>query len=225
MLIVRVMRAARDRLARLAAAQEGVAAVEFAMLLPLMITLYLGSFELTQGVMASRKTALLSRTLSDIVSQQPSGVAISQTTLTNIFNAAAAVLAPLPVSAARMSISSVEMVAATTTTATTYNGFDATVHWSVISAYGGTARACAKLTPVSNSLSAAPNTLPQGLYSASPLIIADVSYTYTPTFGTTFVAWSTSQSGIAMKNTTYARPRNWSTYITISSSASAACTG
>ena len=53
--------------------------------------------------MASRKTALLSRTLSDIVSQQPAGVMMTQATLTNVFNAATAVLAPFSPTPARMS--------------------------------------------------------------------------------------------------------------------------
>ena len=44
MLLLKIAFAAsRDRLRRIIAAQDGVAAVEFAMLLPLMITLYLGS--------------------------------------------------------------------------------------------------------------------------------------------------------------------------------------
>ena len=43
--------------------RRGVSAVEFAMLLPLMVTLYLGSVEISQGVGIDRKVTLTSRTV------------------------------------------------------------------------------------------------------------------------------------------------------------------
>src|SRR4051812_25869018 len=69
--------------------QRGVSAVEFAMLLPLMITLYLGSVEISQGVAIDRKVTLTSRTVGDLASQVQS---IKTADMTNILNAAAAVM-------------------------------------------------------------------------------------------------------------------------------------
>ena len=43
-------RACHQRLVRFARDRRGVSAVEFAMLLPLMLTLYLGTVEISQGV-------------------------------------------------------------------------------------------------------------------------------------------------------------------------------
>jgi Flp pilus assembly protein TadG len=74
---------ARDR--------RGVSAVEFAMLLPLMITLYLGSVEISQGVGVDRKVTLTARTVGDLASQVSS---INNADMTNLLNAATSVIAP-----------------------------------------------------------------------------------------------------------------------------------
>ena len=55
------------------------------MLLPLMITLYLGSVEISQGVGIDRKVTLTSRTVADLASQVSS---ISNSDMTNMLNAA-----------------------------------------------------------------------------------------------------------------------------------------
>ena len=49
--------------------ERGVSAVEFAMLLPLMLTLYLGGVEVSQGVSIDRKVTLTARTVADLVAQ------------------------------------------------------------------------------------------------------------------------------------------------------------
>ncbi len=59
-------------LARLAGDERGVSAVEFAMLLPLMLTLYLGAVEISQGIGADRKVTLTARTVADLASQASS---------------------------------------------------------------------------------------------------------------------------------------------------------
>ena len=64
------------------------------MLLPLMLTLYLGTVEISQGIGADRKVTLTARTVADLVSQVSS---INNADMTNSLNAAAAVMAPFPV--------------------------------------------------------------------------------------------------------------------------------
>ena len=71
--------------------ERGVSAVEFALLLPLMLALYLGAVELSQGIAADRKVTLTSRTVADLVSQVTN---INNAGMTNSLNAAAAVMAP-----------------------------------------------------------------------------------------------------------------------------------
>src|SRR5437764_12163612 len=70
---------------------RGVSVVEFAMLLPLMITLYLGSVEISQGVGVDRKVTLTARTVGDLASQVSS---INNADMTNLLNAATSVIAP-----------------------------------------------------------------------------------------------------------------------------------
>ena len=82
------------RFGRLASDERGVSAVEFALLLPLMLTLYLGTVEVSQGIAADRKVTLTARTVADLVAQVSS---INNTDMTNSLNAAAAVIAPYSV--------------------------------------------------------------------------------------------------------------------------------
>ena len=68
------------------------------MLLPLMITLYLGAVEISQGVSINRKVTLTARTVADLASQVSS---ISGGDMTNLLNASAAVIAPFPAGTAQ----------------------------------------------------------------------------------------------------------------------------
>ena len=147
-----------QRLRRLTADERGVSAVEFAMLLPLMLTLYLGSVEVSQGIGADRKVTLTARTVGDLVAQLTS---ISDADMTNSLNAAAAVMAPFPVGQLTVTVSSVSIDA---------NG-KATVDWS--DTLNGTARAKGSTVTLPTALDI-PNT---------SLIWSEVQYAYTPVIG------------------------------------------
>src|SRR3954467_4914904 len=81
--------------------RRGVSAVEFAMLLPLMITLYLGSVEISQGVGIDRKVTLTTRTVGDLASQVAT---INNADMTNLLNAAASVLTPYDATRLRVTV-------------------------------------------------------------------------------------------------------------------------
>ena len=49
--------------------RRGLSAVEFALLLPLMLTLYLGGVEVSNAVAADRKVAIVARTVADLASR------------------------------------------------------------------------------------------------------------------------------------------------------------
>src|SRR5262249_17352476 len=60
---------ALSELRRFAGNRKGVAAVEFAIILPFMLVFYLGSIEAGNGLAVQFKAALASRTVADLASQ------------------------------------------------------------------------------------------------------------------------------------------------------------
>lgn len=146
------------RVAAMRRDQRGVSAVEFAMLLPLMLTLYLGAVEISQGVAIHRKVTLTARTVADLGSQVSS---INNADMTNMLNAAAAVVAPFGTGTLKVTVSAVSIDA---------NGV-AKVAWS--DTLNGTKRAVNSTVTLPTALNI-PN---------SQLIWSEVYYTYTPTIG------------------------------------------
>ena len=148
----------RRHLARFAQDRHGVSAVEFAMLLPLMITLYLGSVEISQGVGIDRKVTLASRTVADLASQVSN---IVNTDMTNILNATSSVIAPYDASKLKVTVSAVTVDASSV----------AKIKWSCT--LNGTARGVGSTVTLPAALNVANTTLVWG----------EVSYAYTPTIG------------------------------------------
>jgi Flp pilus assembly protein TadG len=148
----------RGRFAHLRKDQRGVSAVEFAMLLPLMLSLYLGAVEVSQGIGVDRKVTLTARTVADLVSQVSS---INNSDMTNSLNAATAVIAPYSPANLKVTVTSVSIDA---------QG-KATVAWS--DTKNGTARAKGSTVTLPAALNV-PN---------SSLIWSEVQYTYTPVVG------------------------------------------
>jgi len=152
------LRDLQARLGQFRRDQGGVSAVEFAMLLPLMLALYLGTAEISQGISADRKVTLTTRTVADLVSQVAS---INNADMTNSLNAASTVMAPFGSSNLKVTVTSVTIDATG----------KATVAWS--DTFQGTARATGSTV-----------TLPAALNVANTsLIWSEVQYAYKPTIG------------------------------------------
>jgi Flp pilus assembly protein TadG len=143
---------------RLGCDERGISAVEFAMLLPLMVTLYLGTVEISQAVGIDRKVTLTSRTVADLASQVKT---IKDAEMTSLLSASAAVIAPYDKNQLKVTVSQVYVDA---------NG-TATVKWS--DTLGGTKRAVDSTVTLPSALNIA------GTY----LIWGEVAYTYKPTIG------------------------------------------
>lgn len=91
---------AKAVLHRFARDDRGVTAVEAALVLPFMITLYLGGVQLAQGIDIDRKVTLTARALADLTSR----VASTDTTeVDTILNAATQVMSPYADSASNAS--------------------------------------------------------------------------------------------------------------------------
>ena len=149
---------ARRTLRRFRDDKRGVSAVEFAMLLPLMVTLYIGGVEVSSAIAVDRKVTLVARTLGDLVAQSTS---VNATDMTNILSASTSVVQPYSSSLIQVTVSRVDVDG---------NGA-AKVVWS--KAQNATARAVNSTV----TLPAALNT------NNSSVIWAESQYTYTPTIG------------------------------------------
>lgn len=141
--------------------REGASAVEFAILAPLLITLYFGCVEITDGIAADRKVTLTAGALANLTSQSQT---ITVDGMTNILNASAAIIKPY----------SVGNLAATITCLKIDADGNAKVKWSAT--LNGTARTAGASVTLPSEALAVPN---------SSLVWSEVTYNYTPVVGYT----------------------------------------
>ncbi|RYE32106.1 MAG: pilus assembly protein [Hyphomicrobiales bacterium] len=175
------MRKSKDLRAwrRFAGDRKGVALVEFAMLLPVMLIAYVGMTEVVQLVMINRKVTQLTSALSDLTSRVQS---VSPTDIDNIFNAAETIMMPYEGGKPAMVITSLVVDASGV----------AKVCWS--SQRNGTALARGT-TQVIPDIYRTPST---------SVIMASASYNYTPTIGYVLTGGPYTLG----ENPIYTRPRN-----------------
>ncbi|MGH7070947.1 MAG: TadE/TadG family type IV pilus assembly protein [Acetobacteraceae bacterium] len=138
--------------------RKGLAAVEFAMALPILLLLYFGIVEFAQAINVDRLVGLTAETVTNLVTQYTS---ISQSTqMPDILDASTQVLAPYPSSAASVVVSLI---------AVDSNG-NATVAWS--QAKNGTPLTAGQAF-----------TLPAALdIPSTSVVFGEVSYPFNPTF-------------------------------------------
>ncbi len=137
---------------------EGVAAVEFAIVLPFMLLMYIGSVEVGDGLAIQFKVTETARTVTDLASQY---VSIDTTDMSGILAASSTIVAPYPAANMAMTVSEV----------TTNGSGQGTITWSC--SLNGTAHA------VGSSV-----TLPASLQTANISVIwGEVTYPYTPQLG------------------------------------------
>ena len=100
--------------------QSGIAAVEFALIFPIMLLLFLGSFEITNLILAYMKLEASAETAADLVAQTKVNTVLQSTDFTNMTNAAKQVLTPLPTSGTLLKIAFASV---------TYNTGSAVIDW------------------------------------------------------------------------------------------------
>lgn len=146
---------------RIAKDSRGVSAVEFALILPVMLTIYLGGNELSHALTIARKVTHVTSSLGDLVTQTK---ALNDTDMNKIFDAARAIMTPYATTSDlfRIKISSIRIDA----------NSKAWVDWS---------RALQD-TPLTKG---APfNGLPAGVLVPNTYVVtAEVHYSYTPLLG------------------------------------------
>ena len=158
---------------------RAVSAVEFALIVPVMCTLFLASVETTQGLQIDRKVSLTARALSDLASQS---TVIADTEMTNILDASSDILTPFSAGNALMVVTGIQIDA---------KG-KATVAWS--DQRNSTRYTCGATITV-------PTQLMPDLGTTGFLVLAEVKYNYTPIIG--FLITGTVQ----LSDRLYTRPR------------------
>jgi Flp pilus assembly protein TadG len=154
--------------------RRGVSAVEFALLLPMMMTLFLGSVETSQGIATNRKVTLTAHALADLATQYTD---ITNAEMSNLLAAGTAIIAPYSAASLQEVVSEVSINA---------QG-QASVVWS--DTLNGTARPAGQIVTVPSSL-AVPN---------SYLVLSEVQYSYNPTYGYVLTGTMTLHDQIFMR--------------------------
>jgi Flp pilus assembly protein TadG len=95
-----------SNLTRFASDVRAVAAVEFAAVLPFLVLLALGTVELSDGITAKQKLTHVISSTGDLVAQSK---VITNTDMTNLMKAAAAIIAPFPDSKLKVIVSGISI--------------------------------------------------------------------------------------------------------------------
>jgi Flp pilus assembly protein TadG len=91
---------------RLAQDRSGLGAIEFAILFPLLVMLYIGAFEITIGLSVGKRAARSAASIADIVTQQKS---VTKTSLAQIGSVANAVFAPYGTDGMAMTVTAIDI--------------------------------------------------------------------------------------------------------------------
>ena len=167
---------------RLTRDSTGIAATEFAMIVPIMLVLFFGVVEITNGFSAYRSIRLMAHTNSDLTSQS---LSVQDTDLANFFAASTGVLYPFVTSSTdpnlKMSIVELWVNAA----------LQARVQWAKNSD-GSPTPAPGTVMNIPLSI-AVPNTY---------VIYSNVKYNYVPVIG-----YVMNKAGVNLGDFAYTRPR------------------
>ena len=90
---------------RFALAREAVAAVEFALILPFLMVLYLGSIEVSQLIIVNQKVGSVAGALGDLVSRTNGN--LPRSTLNDYFSAVKMIMTPYPSNKLKQLVTSV----------------------------------------------------------------------------------------------------------------------
>jgi Flp pilus assembly protein TadG len=178
------------RLAKFLKARDGLAAIEFAFIAPVLVTLLLGSVEASNALECRQKVTSLASSAADLVAQTAS---VSASDMTNIFNAVTAIMYPFT-GTTSIVISSV---------ASDGKG-GGTVVWSL--AQNGTKLATGSTVVLSQPImstcnTSASNSCTPCAKNACSVIMSQISYSYVSPIGKFFVG------SVPITDSFFARPR------------------
>jgi Flp pilus assembly protein TadG len=202
----RMLLALRHRAVDMLADCRGIAATEFAVIVPIMLVLLFGTIELSSAVAVDRKVTLIARTLSDLTSQGPQtapnsvSATIDATYLTNVFTASISIMTGYPPVPTKATITEIYVD----------SNQVATVQWSQAAVIASNTDVQATLVPCATPTTCrnagdivTPLVPTQLLVRQTYLILSEVSYLYLPTIG--YVMSKTT--GVNLADVAFTRPR------------------
>jgi Flp pilus assembly protein TadG len=201
--ISRVWRRTQLAVASLWHDRRGIAAVEFAVTVPVMLVMLFGTIEISSGVAVDRKVTLIARTLSDLVSQAAADpvqgmmdAPVNDTYLQNVFTAGIAILTPYCATPAHLlEVSEIYIDA----------NLVAKIQWSraaTVSSCTANQAAFATATHSAGDIITLPTQLANNSSKQTYMIMSEVKYLYAPV-GISYVM----TASVDLSDTAYARPR------------------
>lgn len=196
-----VWRRLRSAPTRLFKDTRGLAATEFAFIVPFMLVMFFGTVEISSGVAVDRKVTLVARTLSDLLSQAgppPPPAPVSSyapaddTYLQNVFTAGIAILTPYCAVPATLQLTEIYVD----------SNQVAKVQWSKAASVPTCNATQVTLTTSTRSAGDTITIPPTLLVKQTYLIFSEVSYNYTPV-GIGYVM----KSNVLLSDVSYTRPR------------------
>lgn len=186
---------------------EGVAAVEFALIAPILATLFVGSVELSQAVTVNRRITQVGSTTGDLVARV--NATIADTDVLDIMKVGSFLLTPFPTTPLKVTIS---LIGSSTTDAT-----NTKLIWSCAYDASNTNNIVCSCPSPKTAIS-----IPAGLVGVNDyVVISNVSYGYKPALFDVFMKQYYGGSGgiYTMKETVYLKPRSAFPSLTIGGTA------
>jgi Flp pilus assembly protein TadG len=160
------------RARRLWTDERGVAATEFAIVVPFMLVLLVGGVELGNGLATNVKVSATAHSVADMISQNTQ---VTSSQMTGILQASTAIMAPYAVTDSNGN----SLITITVSEVSTDSNGKATVQWSQSTSTTGA-------RPVGQQMTLSSYTSGTGTSNANiSLILSEVSYVYTPSLGYT----------------------------------------
>lgn len=191
---LRIGRPMRRMLDRIRSNDEGVAAIEFAFIAPLVFTLFIGAVEVSQAFTVDRRVMQVATTTGDLVARADSS--ISQSEMSDVMAVGTYIMLPYSATALEMTIRNVTS-SPTTATSTKQSWY------CTYNANGGGSNTCA--------CNVAAYTVPTGLVSTNDsVVVAEVRYFYTPLLFDSVLKRVMTKSGGAytLSKKSYSKPRS-----------------
>jgi len=176
--------ALRRSAARLGRDKRGNAAIEFAVIVPVMLTMFFGVVEFSSAVAVKRKISMAAEELADLAARYKE---VPDTEFDNFFTIARAVITPYSTTVLKATITEIYIDPAT--------GLGR-AQWSK----GDVVRLPGSTVPVPANLIARDAT--NNILPSQYLIFAETSYVYVPAVG-----YVMAKAGVPLNDVSYMRPR------------------